>query len=1340
MHNFRFREQSPATVTNSLTDRTPAASELRVRSLPSLLGCVIAAATVLFAHGADAQVVPVVANSISTLASGFSSGPAVTDACGNVYVYEGGGTGIVQIQASTGNVTTVIKNPQGYQSVGPALYMDPGKNNLYFPDFSNFYTSHFDQLPIVNCTPGSVNTNFGGNLGNLGNYYYGTARDVAGDAAGNVYFITTSNVQTAIYKETYSAATSTYTDTVAFTWKNNLNWIAADAAGDLFFVDSVTQDVYSLTLNGTSYPTTPGLLVAGSHFSSISGLTLDPQGNLYIADTGKSLVFEVPLENGSLNGADIYAVASVGVPFKPAVDAGHNIYASNYYPGATKVAIGSTTAAATAVGSSGTFSVTYLFNTASTPTSATASSGTSGTGPFAVTGGTCKTGTAQAALSTCTVSGTFLPTAVGLQTAALSFTSGSGTVVTDLAGIGQGAAVTIDPGTVVPISATLTAPSGIAIDTLNNVYVTDTTANTVTLFTSPSSAGTKLSTGTLTLVSPKGVATDPAGDIFIADTGNNRIVEIPVVAGALSSSGTVTLPVTVKAPQGVAVDGNLVIADTGDNTIILVPNINGQLSFTAARTIATGLGGPNAVAFDPNGNLYVTEATNNDLLKFAAPAGSAAGIKVASGFTTPTGVSTDASGSVFVVDSGSGNLDRFPVSGGIFGSKTIVGGSILNPVGVGVDSSGNLLVTDTVDKTVNQVARVKAVLQFGGVNLGSTGTQTSTINSSGNQAVVFSKPDYTVAASPAPGFAVTNDTCTGATVAVSSACSITATYTPPAKQLNAEEDLNLLANGANGSPILQLIGTGAQITPSTLAVTLTSPAGATTVNAAQAVTLTAQVSTGSNTSIPGGTVKFSVNGTVVGTIPVKNNSGTYTAVLNLPAGLPVGNPVIITGTYSGDVINYSSSTATLNLVVLPLSDSVTLALSPTGIYTTPNSAVDDSSVISGVSLTRTGGVVTATIPSATTFHVGTAVSIVATDTSFNGAFLLTAATSTPTSSTLTWTQGGSPANVAAGAGVTATLSARQDLAAGPTITMTATVIPSGSISPSGTVTFYSGTTVLGTASVVPGAFTATIPTTLLRAGTTATVGNGDFITTYNLSAVYSGDSTYAGGTSNAVPISIVAPPSSAPACTLTGSNGSAATCLLNTSGATFTITPTNPTITIATGQTSGTTTLTVNSFGGWSGVLTFTCAGLPAYATCNPFPGTPLVNASTATASNPQTTISFAINRNVAPQESHLASMIWWLSGICGVFLLIARSRLRKAGHFRPGTMLMLGGLVLLLGGFAGAASGCSSGTTVYATPAGSSTVTVTVHAAQLVPGTTTGQVQLQDANVPPFTINLVVQ
>jgi predicted component of type VI protein secretion system len=70
----------------------------------------------------------------------------------------------------------------------------------------------------------------------------------------------------------------------------------------------------------------------------------------------------------------------------------------------------------------------------------------------------------------------------------------------------------------------------------------------------------------------------------------------------------------------------------------------------------------------------------------------------------------------------------------------------------------------------------------------------------------------------------------------------------------------------------------------------------------------------------------------------------------------------------------------------------------------------------------------------------------------------------------------------------------------------------------------------------------------------------------------------------------------------------------------------------------------------------------------------------------------------------------------------------------------MLGGLVLLLGSLAGAASGCSSSTTVYVTPAGSSTVTVTVHAAQLVPGTTTGQVQLQDANVPPVTINLVVQ
>ena len=553
VHNSSFRGFVPGT----MRQKNSVSSVVCARRRQSLAGGLTAAAVLLAAAAAPlaAQVPAVVATNTITLATGFSAGPAVTDACGNVYVYEGGGTGVVQINAVTGIVTVVAKNTQGYTSSGQALYMDPAKQNLYYPDFSNFYTTHFIQQPINNCAPGTPNATFGGNLGNLGNYYWGTVMDVAGDAAGNVYFTTTANVQKAIYKETLVAGTNTYTDTQIITWKNNMSHIAADAAGDVFFVDQSTSDVYELPITGTTYASTPIILVPASHFGSISGLSLDPLGNLYITDVTNNLIFEVPLEKGALNPTDLYATASIGVPFKVAVDASHIIYLSNYGPGAAKLTAGSALFPATAVGStSANSTLTYVFNSAVTPTAIKTYAGTAATTRFTPSGGTCVMGTAQPALSTCTVTATFSPSAVGLRTGALVFSYATGSLTSNLAGVSNGAAATIDPGTVVPSTTALTSPFGITVDNVGNVFVTDTSANTLTEFAAGfGGAGTAISTGTFKLSGPKAVAVDASGDIFIADTGNNRILEIPVIAGVLTPASTFALPLTPKSPQGVAV-------------------------------------------------------------------------------------------------------------------------------------------------------------------------------------------------------------------------------------------------------------------------------------------------------------------------------------------------------------------------------------------------------------------------------------------------------------------------------------------------------------------------------------------------------------------------------------------------------------------------------------------------------------------------------------------------------------------------------------------------------------------------------------------------------------------
>ncbi len=311
---------------------------------------------------------------------------------------------------------------------------------------------------------------------------------------------------------------------------------------------------------------------------------------------------------------------------------------------------------------------------------------------------------------------------------------------------------------------------------------------------------------------------------------------------------------------------------------------------------------------------------------------------------------------------------------------------------------------------------------------------------------------------------------------------------------------------------------------------------------------------------------------------------------------------------------------------------------------------------------------------------------------------------------------------------------------GPAIPLTATFTPSGTIIPNGIITFYSGSTVLGISSLTAissTVYTGTITTMALRAGTTNVVENDSFLTTYNnIYAVYSTDTSYAAVTSNATSVTVM------------GKNPGANLANPNTTGAAFAITPTNPTITVvssgASGTASGSTTLSFISYGGYSGVVNFTCSGLPAYAQCAPFPGDPLIQASTPGASQPFTTTSFIINTNVPPLVPTASSTVWWVSGILGLCLLFLRRRITRLRSVR--LLSLVAAVALSLGSILGI-SACSSSTTTasYKTPAGTSVVTVTVHAAQLLSSGTSApssstNTGASDVNTPVLQVALVVQ
>jgi hypothetical protein len=220
------------------------------------------------------------------------------------------------------------------------------------------------------------------------------------------------------------------------------------------------------------------------------------------------------------------------------------------------------------------------------------------------------------------------------------------------------------------------------------------------------------------------------------------------------------------------------------------------------------------------------------------------------------------------------------------------------------------------------------------------------------------------------------------------------------------------------------------------------------------------------------------------------------------------------------------------------------------------------------------------------------------------------------------------------------------------------------ISPTGNVSFLSGTTKLGTAAVANGV--ATLPLSFAAAGSVT------------VTASYAGDAANLASTSNSVSITVVAPD--------------------------FSVTAAPAAVTISAGQ-SAVTTLTITPVGGYTGTVKFSCGTLPNEATCSFAPSTVTpTNGAAAT-----TTLTIATK---APSTAMLRKIARPLSGIAWAGLVFfafmpRRTRQLKTRLLRSTlvTLMLLGGVLSL--------SGCSSSSPSPVkdpgTPAGPQSISVTV-------------------------------
>ena len=363
-----------------------------------------------------------------------------------------------------------------------------------------------------------------------------------------------------------------------------------------------------------------------------------------------------------------------------------------------------------------------------------------------------------------------------------------------------------------------------------------------------------------------------------------------------------------------------------------------------------------------------------------------------------------------------------------------------------------------------------------------------------------------------------------------------------------------------------------------------------------------------------------------------------------------------TGTCSINMTAAQSVTATFNLVTFPLS--VTSAGSGSGSITSNPSGINCPTTTCSASFTSgTTVTLTATPATGSTFAGWSGAACPGTGAcslSMTANQLVTATFQVANISTTT----------------KLAVSSTQAIA-GSAVTFTARVSPtSGSTTPTGSVTFKNGSTILGVVPLSNG----------VASLTTSSLGPGP----YTVTASYSGDTNSGSSTSAPVALTVVD----------------------------YTVTPSALSLTVKRGQ-SGQVTLAVTPApaGSFSPTVTFACSGLPLQATCSFSPATVTTSGALAnTTLTIQTTASARLEHLFGRSELLYAFL---LPGFMGI-VLMRRNGKRIAGSAR------LLGLICLLTLSTIWSTGCGAGasppggggsTPTVGTPLGSSVVTITATA-----------------------------
>lgn len=297
-------------------------------------------------------------------------------------------------------------------------------------------------------------------------------------------------------------------------------------------------------------------------------------------------------------------------------------------------------------------------------------------------------------------------------------------------------------------TAFLKAPRGIAIDSLGNVFVSNTEQDNIKVinvdgllstFAGGSRSFRDGKGAAAAFFSPQNIAADTYGNIYVADSFNKSIRKI-------TPDATVsTIYTGVYSPVGVTVDikGNVYFSAPAEavpgsppTLILKITPDKKAAAFAGGDSpgykdglgISASFNGINGLATDRTGNVYVGDAINNVVRKITPQGlvstfagngteGSDNGNAKNASFDGPEGVAVDAAGNVYVIDAGSWRI-RIITKEGVVSTLTRnsrsspnfeVDGSgdfatFFDPYAIAVDASGKYIYI--ADKASSRIRKV----------------------------------------------------------------------------------------------------------------------------------------------------------------------------------------------------------------------------------------------------------------------------------------------------------------------------------------------------------------------------------------------------------------------------------------------------------------------------------------------------------------------------------------------------------------------------------------------------------------------------------------------------------